>query len=322
MTLKSAWTMTKETVSDFAGGPALTLSAATAYYAVFSIAPLLVLVVGLAGLVFWQQAVGVEVGKQLGSYVGPKATSLIQSMMSAQMRGGTLMASIIGAVTLIFGATAVFSQMQTSLNAIWGVTARPGYSYWVYLRDRLLSLAMLLGIGFLLLVSMALSTFVNAFTHYIGVSMSLPDWLVPTFEELSSFVVTSMLFAAILKFLPDVQIRWRDVLMGTLITAVLFTGGKYLLGRYLSHEVGASAYGAGSAFIVILLYVYYSSLILYLGAEFTKVYTEHCGTRIQPSRYAVRVSNQTQSESAVSARREQHRPQHQASRHGPGRSTR
>lgn len=290
MKLKSIWFVIKEAVGEFATGPALGLSAATAYYAVFSIAPLLVLVVGLAGLVFGEGKVLSEIHRQLGSYLGPKATHLLESMMRAQLKSSSLMASIIGAVALVFGATAVFGQLQESLNTIWGVAAKPGYSFWLYVRDRLLSLAMLLGIGFLLLVSMALTTFVNAFTHYISAEISFPNWLVPSLEGVVSFLVTALLFGSILKILPDVRIGWRDVAVGALVTALLFTAGKFLLGLYLSHEIGASAYGAGSAFVVILLYVYYASIIVYLGAEFTKAYTRCRGARPRPSRYAIAVT--------------------------------
>jgi membrane protein len=149
---------------------------------------------------------------------------------------------------------------------------------------------MLLGIGFLLLVSMAMTIMVNSFTYYIGGVISVPGWTVPALEAVASFLITSVLFALILKFLPDAQTRWKEASIGGVVTAILFTAGKFLLGFYLSHEIGASAYGAGSAFIVILLYVYYASLILYLGAEFTKVYACHCGAGIRPSRYAVRDS--------------------------------
>lgn len=276
----------KESVKGFLNDPLFALSAATAYYAIFSIAPLLVLVVGLTALVFGENRVQQEVGRQLQSFVGPKATHIIQSMMAAQFQGGSTLAVIVGAAALVIGASAVFSQLQASLNTIWGVQAKPGKGLWLFIRDRFLSLAMILAIGFLLLVSMALTAFVNTFTHYAGAAMSLPDWLVPFFDSFISFLVISTLFALIFKFLPDVKIRWRDVWVGALGTGAFFSAGKYLLGQYLSHETSVSAYGAGSAFVVILLYVYYSSLILYLGAEFTRAYTTHRGRRIQPSKYA------------------------------------
>ncbi len=285
--LKWAWGILKETLTEFYEDPALALGAATAFYASFSIGPLLVLVVGLAGLVFGQQVISNEVGRQLTSFIGPEATRLVQSMMRAQVQRGSLLTTIIGGVALVFGATGVFTQLQTSLNTIWGVTARPGHGLWLFIRDRILSLAMVLAIGFLLLLSTALSAFVNMFTHLVGTVIALPDWLVPLFDGLASFAVISALFTVMFKVLPDVKNRWSDVWIGGVGTAVLFTAGKYLLGVYLRHEISASAYGAGSAFIVILIYVYYASLILLLGAEFTQVYAHAQGSPVKPSKYAI-----------------------------------
>ncbi len=285
--MKALLAILKDSVKAFIDDPLFALSAATAYYAAFSIAPLLVLVAGLAALVFGENSVQREVGRQLESFVGPKATHIIQSMMAAQVQGGRTLAVIVGAAALVLGATAVFSQLQASLNTIWHVQAKPGKGMWLFVRDRVLSLAMILAIGFLLLVSMALTAFVNAFTRYVGNAISLPAWVVPFFDSAISFVVISTLFALIFKFLPDVKIGWRDVWVGALGTGALFSGGKYLLGLYLSHETSVSAYGAGSAFVVILLYVFYSSLILYFGAEFTQNYMVYRGARIQPSKYAV-----------------------------------
>jgi membrane protein len=287
------WQIVKDTAGEFTAVPTMSLSAGTAYYAAFSIGPLLVVVIGLAGLVFGEAQVRQEVGRQLQMFLGPQSAHLVESMMSAQFKGGSLTATIIGTTALVFGATGVFSQLQASLNMIWGVTARPGNSLWLFIRDRLLSMAMVLAIGFLLLLSMALSAFVSAFTHYVGQAISVPVWMAPVFENLVSLVVIASLFALMFKILPDVQIRWRDVAAGALGTALLFTAGKYVLSLYLKHEISASAYGAGSAFIVILLYVFYASVVLYLGAEFTKVYAKHQGLRLKPSEYAVPVKEET-----------------------------
>jgi len=299
--MRLAWRIIKQTVDEFNAVPTLSLSAATAYYAAFSVGPLLVLVVGLAGLVFGSEQVRQEIGRQLATLVGSKSAQLVQSMMSAQLKGGSLIATIIGGIALLFGAGGVFGQLQVSLNTIWGVIAKPGHGLWRLVRDRLLSLAMVLAIGFLLLISMALSAFVNVFTHYVSRAISLPEWSAQVFDGVISFVVVSILFALIFKVLPDVRLRWRDVFAGALGTAVLFTAGKFLLTLYLRHEITASAYGAGSAFIVILLYVYYASVILYLGAEFTKVYARNFGSRLEPSPYAVPIDRQTGTPPAVSS---------------------
>ncbi len=308
MKLTTIWSLVKDTVNESASGPIMTQSAATAYYAAFSIGPLLVLAMGLAGLVFGEEQVRHEIDRQLTSFVGHRATGLIDSMMQAQVKGGTLMASIVGAVGLVLGATGVFTQLQDGLNQVWGVTARPGNSLWLYLRDRLLSLAMLLGVGFILLVSMGLSTFVSAFTHYAGSLVAVPDWLAPTLDGVVSFIVTSLLFGLILKVLPDVQILWRHVWVGAVVTAALFTAGKFLLGLYLGHEIHASAYGAGSAFVVILLYVFYASLIVFVGAEFTKLYTARSGERVRTSKYAVPVRSGARNRGPAHKRRRVRKP--------------
>ncbi len=285
--MKSFWTILKGSLSAFSEDRVVRLAAATAYYAVFSIGPLLVLIVGAAGLVFGEATVQREVSRQVQSFVGEKSASIINSMMSAQHRGKTLTATIIGGVGLLLGATGIFGQLQDSLNTIWGVTTKPGQSIGAYIRDRFFSMAIVTGIGFLLLVSMALTAFVNAFADYVSNVVALPPWVAVVLNGVISFVVVSLLFALIFKLLPDVKVRWRDVWVGAVGTALLFTAGKYLLGLYLGRATSTSAYGAGSAFIVILLYVYYSSLILYLGAEFTKVFAQHRGARTEPSKYAV-----------------------------------
>ncbi|HEV2210421.1 MAG TPA: YihY/virulence factor BrkB family protein [Verrucomicrobiae bacterium] len=288
---KSFWGMIKETVNQFSEHRVLRLAAATAYYAAFSIAPLLVLVVGLAGLVFGEQRVQQEVQRQVQSFVGEKSAQLIGSMMGAQHQGGSLVATIVGGAALVLGATGIFGQLQDSLNTIWGVTTKPGESVMALIRDRVFSMAMVVVIGFLLLVSMALTMFVNAFADHLSNILSLPPWLVPVGNALLSFVVIALLFAVIFKVLPDVRFRWREVWVGAIGTAVLFTGGKYLLGLYMAHELSASAYGTGSAFVVILLYVYYSSVILYFGAEFTQVQARSRGGLLEPSKYAVRLTD-------------------------------
>ena len=299
MKLKTVWRVLKESFENFSDDKVLRLSGAMAYYAIFSIGPLLVLIVGLAGFVFGGKAVRHEVHQQLMAMVGEKSTNVIESMMRARHSGDTLMATVLGAVGLIFGAAGVFGQLQDALNTIWGVTPKPGHSLWLFFRDRFLSMAMVLGIGFLLLISMVLSTLVNAFAREIGHAIALPVWIAPLFNDLTSFIVVTLLFAAIFKVLPDVKLRWKDVWTGALLTAFFFTVGKYLLGLYLGRAVSASAYGAGSAFIVILMYVYYSSVILFFGAEFTKARVRVRGARIELTKYAMPVTNEQRAEQGL-----------------------
>lgn len=299
MNLKSVWGLFKETINEFNQDRVLRLAAATAYYAIFSIGPLLVLVAGLGGLIFGQARVRIEVTRQVGSFVGPKSAEVIDSMMSAQLMHGSRMATLIGAVVLFLGATGAFGQLQDSLNTIWGVTTKPGQSIVAFIRDRFFSLAMVLVIAFLLLVSMALTAFVNIFAKYLATLISVPPWLAPVFNAVLSVATTALLFALIFKILPDVKIRWRHVRDGAIGTALLFAGGQHLLALYLKHETSAAAYGAGSAFMAILLYVYYSSVILYLGAEFTQVYARFYGSRLEPSKYAIRITDHERAEQGM-----------------------
>ena len=212
MKVKSWWEVLKQTVNSFSEHRVLRLSAAMAYYAIFSIGPLLVLIVGLAGLVFGEDTVKREVTGQLQGMVGEKSAKIVESMMSAQKSGSSLIATIVGGIGLILGAAGVFGQLQDALNTIWEVQAKPGAGILGFIRQRFLSMAMVLGIGFLLLVSMALSAFINIFAGEISNMISLPEWVVPAFNALASFLVITVLFALIFKVLPDVKVRWSDVL--------------------------------------------------------------------------------------------------------------
>ena len=292
MIFKSSWRILKDTFNEFSQDKVLRLAAATAYYAVFSIGPLLVLIVGVAGLAFGEENVRREVSNQVKSFVGEKSAVLVSSMMNAQHKGDSLLATIVGGIALLLGAAGVFGQLQDALNTIWGVATKPGKSMWAFIRDRFFSMAMVLGIGFLLLVSMALSALVSAFAGYISALISTPPWVAIALNDVASFLVITLLFALIFKVLPDVKIRWRDVWAGAIGTAFLFTVGKLLLGLYLGRGSSTSAYGTGAAFIIILLYIYYSSVILYFGAEFTQVYARYHGSRIAPSKYAVLMTDE------------------------------
>jgi len=224
--------------------------------------------------------------------VGAKSANLVSSMMSAQRTGDSLIATIVGGVALLMGAAGIFGQLQDALNTIWGVATRPGKGMWALIRDRFFSMAMVLGIGFLLLISMVLSAFVAAFAEYLGSLISMPPWVVVGLNDVAAFLVITFLFALIFKVLPDVKIQWRHVWVGAIGTAFLFTVGKLVLGWYLGRESTTSAYGTGAAFIIILLYIYYSSVILYFGAEFTQIWARYHGAKIQPSKYAVLMTDQ------------------------------
>src|SRR5581483_11573239 len=272
MRIKSLWSILKDTFNEFGEDRALRLSAALAYYAIFSIGPLLAIVVGLAGLAFGVDSVRHQIEQQLRAMLGEGAAGMVESMMSAQRKGTSLVTTIIGLVALLFGAAGVFGQLQDSLNTIWKVKTKPGVSIWNQIRTRFLSFSMVLGIGFLLLVSMAISTALAAFTSHLGNSLPLAGWLAHILDFVVSFSVVTVLFAMIFKYLPDVHVPWSKVWIGAMLTTLLFSIGKILLGLYLGRQSTSSAYGAAGSVIVILMWVYYASVILFFGAEFTQVY--------------------------------------------------
>jgi membrane protein len=299
MNLKGYLRIFKGTLSEFGEDKVLRLSGALAYYAMFSIGPLLVIAIGLAGLVFGRDAVRGQLEQQLQSVIGPGATKMIASMMSAQSHGAGLITTILGILALLFGASGVFGQLQDALNTIWGVKSKPGHGFLDLLRARFLSLTMVLGTGFLLLISMALSTFLTAFTGVLGSYLPIPEAVAHVLNFVVSFAVISLLFAMIFKVLPDVIIPFKYVWIGAIGTALLFTIGKYLLALYLGRESTASAYGAAGSVIIILMWVYYASLILFFGAEFTQVYARTLGARILPKHYAIPVTQEARAEQGL-----------------------
>ena len=284
------WAILKETGREFMEDKVLRLSAALAYYALFSIGPLLIIVVGLTSLALGKESVRYAVEHQLQGFMGENAATTVESMMAAHKESDSLVATIVGIVALLFGASGVFGQLQDSLNSIWEVKAAPGQGVWGFIRNRFISFTMVLGMGFLLLVSLVLTTILSSFTAYLGQAMKVPAFLGQLLDTSVSFLVITLLFAMIFKVLPDAQVRWRDVWIGSIATALLFTTGKLFLGLYLGRESTASAYGAAGSVVVILMWVYYSSVILLSGAEFTQVYAKRVGSGIQPSKHAVTVT--------------------------------
>jgi len=286
--MKSIWSILKQTFSEFSEDNVLRLSAALAYYSIFSIGPLLAIIVGLAGLAFGSESVRHQIEQQLQGMLGERSAKTVESMMSAQKQGTSLITTIVGVVVLLFGAAGVFGQLQDSLNTIWEVKPKPGAGIWNTLRNRFLSFSMVLGVGFLLLVSMALSTALSALTSHFGPSGA--GWLAHGLDFVVSFAVVTLLFAMIFKYLPDVHVPWSKVWVGAIGTTVLFSIGKILLGLYLGRQSTSSAYGAAGSVILILLWVYYASVILFLGAEFTQVYAKRSGAIIRPTAYSVPVT--------------------------------
>ncbi len=262
-------------------------SAALAYYAMFSIGPLLVMTFGLAGLAFGHDTVREQIDQELQGLFGKEAAHTLDSMMTSHRSGTTMLTTVAGLIALVFGATGVFGQLQYSMNAIWGVKAKPNSGIWNLIRRRFLSLAMVLGTGFLLLLSLVLTTVLTAIAGRFGAGMDVSPVLVHTANAIVSFIVIAALFAMIFKFLPDVVIPISKVWLGATGTALLFEAGKYILSLYLGREGVTSSYGAAGAVIALLLWVYYGSLILFLGAEFTQVWVTRMNGAPKVSAHAV-----------------------------------
>ncbi|PYJ90685.1 MAG: ribonuclease BN [Verrucomicrobia bacterium] len=288
----NVFSLLKQTFQEWLEDKAPQLGAALAYYTVFSLAPLILVLLAIVGVIFRDDAAGAwnKITQQMSYFLDPNALQVVQNIAEkASQSGKSTIATIIGVALALFGASGVFGQLQDALNTIWGVKAKPSRGIWGFLRTRFLSFAMVAGICFLLLVSLAIEALLKGFSHYVqsvlpgGIVIALTVYLI------FDFAVVVLLFAMIFKFLPDVKIQWRDVWIGAVMTAILFGLGKWLLGFYLGSGAASSAYGAASSLITLLLWVYYSSQILLFGAEFTQVHAARAGREFKPSEYAVRV---------------------------------
>ena len=281
------WTLLKEAASEWMEDNALRLSAALAYYSIFSIAPLLVIAISIAGWVLGAEAVQGQLQEQLKTTIGTESAAAVQSMVqSAAKPSSSIIAGLVGFVTLIIGASGVFGALKDSLNTIWEVKTKPGLGIKGFIKERLLSFGMVLVIGFLLLVSLLLTSALAAVNKSVGNALGVPTFIWGVFAFLLSFAMVTALFATIFKMLPDVKVEWRFVWIGAVVTALLFEIGKFLLGWYLGQESTKSSYGAAASIVLLLLWVYYTSLILFFGAEFTQVYARAVGGRVEPTETA------------------------------------
>jgi membrane protein len=279
VTLKSVWELIKKTASSWNEINAPRLGAALAYYTMLSVAPLLVVCIGIAGLVFGPKAAQDQISIQLQNVVGSQSAEALQSLLAhAGQRSEGITAAVIGFVLLLFGASGVFGELRDSLNLVWGAQSTSGAGLMGMLKYRFVSFAMVLGVGFLLLVSLVLSAAIAAagkfFTHFLPAS----EPLLHVSSSLFSFVVITVLFALLYKVVPDVPIQWRDVWIGAGVTSLLFAIGKFLIGLYLGKASVGSAYGAAGSLVVFIVWVYYSAQIFFLGAEFTHVFAERHGS--------------------------------------------
>src|SRR4051812_43827578 len=293
--LSSGWQMLKLTFAEWTNDNTFELSAALAFYTMFSIAPVLLIVVGVASFFLAPEAATNRIVSEMEKMVGPQGAHAVQQVIeSSRGFGKGLWAVSAGIVTLIMGATAVFGELQTALNYMWDVKAKPDRSVIMSLViDRLRSFSIAICVGFLLLVSLVISAIISGLQDYMNQWLPGIPWLWQAANIIASFFVVAVLFAMIYKFLPDVVISWMDVWIGAAATALLFTAGKYLIGVYLGQAATASAFGAAGSLVVLLFWVYYSALIVFLGAEFTQVYARRYGSGIRPKKHAVRVGRKT-----------------------------
>lgn len=283
------WKVLKGAFSGFSDDKVTKLSGSLAYYTVFSMGPLLVLIISLCGLFFGRDAVEGKVYSTLSGFVGSDTAAQLQEIIrNASIGGKGKIAAIVGAVTLLIGATSVFAEIQDSINSIWGLKPKPKKSWLKILQNRFLSFSVIISLGFVLLVSLAISGVIEALSNRL--QAAYPDVAVVIFYILNlliTIVITTFIFATIFKVLPDAEIRWRDVAIGSVVTALLFMVGKFAIGFYISQSNVGSTYGTAGSLVVLLLWVYYSSFILYFGAEFTKAYAMEYGAPIHPNKYAV-----------------------------------
>jgi membrane protein len=300
----SVITLIKEAFSEWKEDNASRLAASLAYYTTFSLAPLLILVIAIAGLLGGQEAVHNQVMTQIQGLVGPEGKAFVESMITSasQPRKG-LLASGIGIITLLFGALGVFAELQNSLNTIWEVKPKPlkgmAQGIWRFIRQRILSFSLVLAIGFVLLASLAVSAALAALGNFMLNSFGFQEWVMQAINQLISFLVITLLFALMFKYLPDAKIAWRDVWLGAGVTSLLFNLGKFAIGFYLGRSSVGTTFGAAGSLVLILIWVYYSAQIFFFGAEITQVYANKLGLRIVPDEDAVKITEEERAQQGI-----------------------
>jgi membrane protein len=279
----------KNSFSGFSDDKVTKLSASLAYYTIFSMAPLLIVIISLCGLLLGREAIEGKIYTQLAGFVGSDTAATLQEIIKkASLAGKSKVAVIIGAITLLVGATTVFAEIQESINMIWGLKPKPKRGWLKLIQNRVLSFSVIASLGFLLLVSLGITAIIDGFSERL--KAHFPEVTVVVFYAINiviSLAVITLIFGVIFKVLPDAKIKWKDVLAGAIATALLFMLGKFAISFYISKSNVGSTYGTAGSLVVLLLWIYYSSIILYFGAEFTKAYAVKYGDEIHPNHYAV-----------------------------------
>jgi membrane protein len=289
LTLKGVWQILKDAFAGFSDHKLTKMGGSLAYYTVFSMGPLLILIISLCSIFLGREAVEGEIYAQLEGFLGADTAAQLQGIIkNAALSGKGTVAAIIGGVTLLIGATTVFGEIQDSINTIWGLKAKPKKGWLKMLQNRFLSLSVIVSLGFLLVVSLSVTSVIDALSGRL--QAAFPDVTVVLFyiiNQVITLVIITLIFGVIFKVLPDARIKWKDVLAGAVVTAVLFMLGKFGISFYISQSDVGSTYGTAGSLVVLLLWTYYSSIILYFGAEITKAYAVHYGSEIHPNSYAV-----------------------------------
>ena len=289
LTLKGIWEVLKATFRGFTAHKITKLSGSLAYYTVFSMAPLLVVIISILGIFLGQEAAEGKIYSQLASFMGSQTALQLQEIVSKAAIGDKgQIAFVTGIIILFIGATTVFADIQDSINTIWGLKPKPKRGWLKMLKNRFLSFSVIISLGFILLVSLAITALLDGFSTILQVRFSdVSVILFYILNQLLTLVVITLIFGVIFKVLPDAEIKWKDVLFGAMITALLFMLGKFGISIYIGQSDIGSTYGAAGSLVILLLWTYYSSIILYLGAEFTKEYAIAYGSEIRPASYAV-----------------------------------
>jgi len=297
---KQAWSLIKETISEAGEDKVPRLAASLAYYTLLSLSPLVIVAIAVSGLVFGEDAARGQIAGELQQMFGKEASDAIQAMVAhARTPSSGVVGTVLGAVILLFGASGVFGELQDSLNTIWEVTPKRNRGVLGIVRDRFVSFTMVVGVAFLLLVSLVVSADQHALGQWISSSISGAEWLLEGVNFVVSVGIITLLFAMVFKVVPDVKIAWRHVWTGAAVTALLFVLGKFLIGLYVGRAGVASPYGAAGSLVVIVVWVYYSAHILFFGAEFTQVTARALGAKLEPARNAVPLTERAREQQGI-----------------------
>lgn len=286
----SFFTLLKQSAVNFDKDEVLKLSASLSYYTIFSIAPMLIMAIAIGGFLFGRDAIQGHLFGQINDLVGNQAALQIQEMLSqTSLHKNTAFATTVAVIIFVIGATGVFGEIQSTINRIWGLKAKPKKGLIKYFVNRVLSFAMVVSMGFLMVVSLMASAVIGVLNEKLNSILPNTTLIISLVNNAVSLCIITLLFALIFKYLPDSIVKWKDAIVGSAFTSLLFLLGKYLIGLYLSTSTTASIYGAAGSLIILLLWIYYSSILLYFGAEFTKIYALNHGHGIRPNAYSVRV---------------------------------